>query len=138
MPQLMCASVNDTYGPNFGKYTGLTSEEIIKKVQTENIKCIDENNKAQEKIKTEIVAGEAKFIDDKNISREAPRQGYTNILGNFPANMGNTFFNRFQSKEFYSIEDKVVDILEQLLLCLKIICIILILLLVINLTKRNS
>ena len=137
MPPLMCASVTDTYGPNFGKYAGLTSEEIIKKVKDENIKCADENNKAQEKIKTEIIAGEAKFVDNKNLSYEAPRQGFTNILGNFPSNTGNTFLNRFQSKEFYSSEDRLIDTLEQILLCLKIICIVLILLLVIYLTKRN-
>jgi len=137
MAPLMCASVTDTYGQHFGKYAGLTSEEIIKRVKDENIKCAEENNKEQEKIKKEIVAGEAKFVDNKNLSCEAPRQGFTNILGSFPQNTGNSFLNRFQSKEFYSNEDKITDILEQILLCLKIICIVLILLLVINLTKRN-
>ena len=67
MPPLMCASVTDTYGPNFGKYAGLTSEEIIKKVKDENIKCADENNKAQEQIKTEI--GEQLYSELRSLNK---------------------------------------------------------------------
>lgn len=141
MPPLMCASVNDMYGPNFGKYANLSSDEIIKKVHEENNKCAEDNEKAQKDIKTNIVAGENNVINDEiNLSNEARRPGWTNIRGTFPSNLGDTIYNRFQGnhKEYYSIEDEAIDILKQILLFLKIMCIILALLFLILITKINN
>lgn len=142
----MCADVNDTYGLNFGKYSGLSSEEIIKKVHEENKQCAEKNEIEQKKIYKTFVGGEADFIENNenqkkeiNLSYEAKRPGLTNILNTFPSNQGNTIFNRFQgTKEYYSKDDQMIDLLGEILLYIKIVTVILILLFVINITKRNS
>lgn len=145
MPPLMCADVNDTYGSNFGKYSGLSSEEIIKKVHEENKQCAEKNEIEQKKIYKTYIGGEANFIPNKenpekqiNLSQEARRPGFTNILNTFPLNQGNSYFNRFQQKEYYSKDDQIIDLLGEILLYIKIVTIILILLFIINMTKRSA
>ena len=57
----MCASVSDLYGSNFG----LSAEQLFQKNQAESSKCIDNNQKYQQNLKQEQIAGTADYTNKK-------------------------------------------------------------------------
>lgn len=104
MPPLQCASLDEIY-PNLNK-----PEENVKKSFKENDNCVKDNTDYQNELK--------KTIDGQNKSNNN-----SNIL--------KTMSNKIMDyKEFFSPNDNIIDLLEQLILIGKIIIVILILIFV--------
>ena len=57
MAPLMCASVSDIYGSEFG----LSSEQIVQKTLKNNNECAEKNNKYQQHLLHNEIAGKADF-----------------------------------------------------------------------------
>lgn len=143
----MCASVSDLYGSNFG----LTAEQIFQKNQQETNKCIDDNQRYQQKIKQDEIAGTPDFSSknatippnvqpvSQNNSVYAKRPAWTDIHNMWPSNQDFNMFNRFQSiRENYSNGDHIISLLQEILLILKIIMLVLILLFVIKMFEKKN
>ena len=163
MAPLSCASLNDIYGSEYSKYSGLSPEEISNKVsQTfkNNNNCANENGEYQQGLKNTQIAGTPKFNESYasgnnqipstnnnnnnippnlmktvNNSQYANRPAYTDINNEHPSNTGFSMFNRFQSREHFSSNDHIIELLEQLVLLLKVVVLILVLLFIIIITK---
>jgi len=104
MPPLQCASLDEIY-PNLNK-----PEENVKKTFKKNDNCVEDNTEYQNELK--------KTIDSQNKSNNN-----SNIL--------KTMSNKIMDyKEFFSPNDNIIDLLEQLILIGKIIIVILILIFV--------
>ena len=111
MPPLMCASVTDLYGPTFG----MTPEQLAQHTLKENEKCAEKNEKYQEFLKQNEIAGKANFKEqgpDKmftenklpgpppnvvNESNYARRPTWTDVRNEWPTNQGFSMYNRFQN-----------------------------------------
>ena len=108
----MCASVTDIYGPTFGKSL---EEERALHILKENQKCAEKNEKYQQFLKHNEIAGKANFKEqcpDKilpenklpgpppnviNDSTSAKRLAWTDINNEWPYNQGVSMYNRFQN-----------------------------------------
>lgn len=100
MAPLSCASLNEIY-PDLNK-----PEKIVEKTFKENDKCVNDNKEYQNKLKKEII--------DQNQSIK-------------PSNILETMANK---REYFSFNDNIINLLEQLILIGKIIIVILIILLI--------
>lgn len=106
----MCASVTDLYGPTFG----MTPEQLTQHTLKENQKCVEKNEKYQEHLKENEIAGKANFkeqgpdkmfIDNKlpdvaprviNDSIYTKRPGWTNVNNTWPT-QSFSMYNRNQN-----------------------------------------
>ena len=107
MAPLSCASLNEIY-PELIK-----PEKIVEKTFKENDKCVNENKEYQNKLKKEII--------NQNISIKP-----SNIL----ETMKNHIIDNGNKREYFSFNDNIINLLEQLILIGRIIIIILIILLI--------
>ena len=104
MAPLSCASLNEIY-PELIK-----PEKIVEKTFKENDKCVNKNKEYQNKLKKEII--------NQNISIK-------------PSNILETMKNYItDNREYFSFNDNIINLLEQLILIGKIIIVILIILLI--------
>jgi len=107
MAPLSCASLNEIY-PELNN-----PEKIVEKTFKENDKCINENKEYQNKLKKEII--------DQNQSIKP-----SNIL----ETMAGKIVDYGNKREYFSFNDNIINLLEQLILIGKIIIVILIILLI--------
>ena len=131
MAPLLCSSVSDLYGSNFG----LSAEQIAQLTLKNNQECANKNREYQKYLKNNEVSGKPNFIEEypnetfgknngsntnispknlppnspaytENYSESAKRLGYTNIKNTWPDNQGFSMFNRFQNifgeKEYFA------------------------------------
>ncbi len=119
MAPLMCASVSDLYGSNFG----LSAEQIAEKTLKKNQECAENNTKYQQELKENVIAGKANFVPPNSISSTnnsefAKRIAYTDKYNNWPSNQGFSMFNRFQhllgTRENYTTPMNDSECLQQL------------------------
>ena len=107
----MCASVTDLYGPTFG----MTGEQLAQHTLKENQQCAEKNEKYQEFLKQNELAGKANFKEqslDKmftknklpgpppnvvNNSTSARRPAWTDVKNEWPTNQSFSMYNRFQN-----------------------------------------
>jgi hypothetical protein len=162
MAPLMCASVSDIYGNNFG----LSSEQIVQQSLKNNETCANKNAQYQKKLKEQEIAGKANFKDfnenDNNIPPEysnfnqspnAPQQSinnsnfakrlaWTDKNNNRPSNQGLSIFNRFQKEYFVGTDSEclqqIATLMSEVILIIKIIMFVLILLLIIKLLEKKG
>jgi len=148
MAPLMCASVSDMYGEDFG----LTADQLAKKQIEKNKECAIKNEQYQQKLYEKEIGGKANFVSPNgpvgpvgpaeiNKSEFANRMGYSNVNQTWPPN-NNSMFSRFQTphREFYSEKDAlqhIVKLLEEGLMLGKLILLVLILLFLIKLLDKK-
>jgi hypothetical protein len=154
MAPLMCASVSDMYGDDFG----LTADQIAKRQMEKNKQCAIKNEQYQQNLYQTEIGGKANFVPapntigpvgpngpngpaEVNKSEFANRMGYANINQTWPPN-NNSMFNRFQipHREFYSEKDAlqhIVKLLEEGLIIGKLILLVLVLLFLIKLLDKK-
>jgi len=157
MAPLMCASVSDMYGDDFG----LTADQLAKKQIEKNKECAIKNEQYQQKLYEKEIGGKAHFVSPNgpggpvgpggpggpngpaeiNKSEFANRMGYSNVNQTWPPN-NNSMFSRFQTphREFYSEKDAlqhIVKLLEEGLMLGKLILLVLILLFLIKLLDKK-
>ena len=141
----MCASVSDLYGSNFG----LSAEQLFQKNQAESSKCIDNNQKYQQNLKQEQIAGTADYTNKntatippnvpqvaQNNTIYAKRPAWTDTQNIWPSYQNFSMFNRFQN-EHYSSSDHIISLLQEMLLILKVIMLVLVLLFVIKIFDKK-
>ena len=120
MPPLQCASLDEIYS-DLSK-----SEKNVKKTFKENNNCVKDNTEYQKELK--------KTIDSQNTSIENGNIGKTmpdKIMDHKIMKIGKTMTDKIMDyKEFFSPDDNIIHLLEQLLLLGKIIIVILILILI--------
>lgn len=163
MAPLMCASVSDIYGNNFG----LSPEQIVQQSLKNNETCAIKNEQYQQKLKEKEIAGKSNFknfdeINSNNIPPEyrnfnqspnipqnsinnsnfAKRLAWTDKNNNWPSNQGFSIFNRFQ-KEYFTGSDseclqQIATLMSEVVLIIKIIMFVLILLLIIKLLEKKA
>ena len=156
MAPLMCASVTDLYGPTFG----MTPEQLAQHTLKQNQQCAEKNEKYQEFLKHNEIAGKASFKEQElgseatvvNDSTSARRPAWTDIKNEWPKKQGFSIYNRFQNPlkmlfgngndiEYLSNEDcmhHLVKLVKELLLMIKIIMFVLILLFLIKILDKKN
>ena len=143
MAPLMCASVTDLYGPTFG----MTPDQLAQHTLKQNQQCAEKNEKYQEFLKHNEIAGKASFKEPGpgpgpgpgptvvNNSTSARRPAWTDVNNEWPTNQGFSMYNRFQNPlkilfgngndiEYLSNEDcmhHLVKLVKELLLMIKIL-----------------
>lgn len=139
-------------------YPSKTNENKIQQTLKQNQLFVEKNNEYQEQIKQKEIAGKANYVSDvnskennnippnQNIPPNLPkmennnsipimRQGWTNLLNNFPGNQGLNYFNRHQNIDYLSDHDQIVALLQEIIFVGKIIMILLVLILVCKIFK---